>query len=208
MACPEKICRPAARRERAGFTLIELLVVMAIISLLAAILFPVFGQARKAARQTVCVSNLRQVGLALSLYREDYGDLPPHISTLVPAYVSAPRLLVCPNDPKQGQYGDGDARFEGNQFLASGVSYDYPPQWTLAQALAWWELGPPFGAGKWEDLTPVVECQWHWATQFHANWTQNAKNARGWELVLTMAGTVRRLRVEEPIANFTPERYR
>jgi len=53
-------------RHGSGFTLIELLVVVAIIALLAAILFPVFAKAREKARQSVCQSNLRQIGIALS----------------------------------------------------------------------------------------------------------------------------------------------
>jgi len=60
------------RRERRGFTLIELLVVIAIIAILAAILFPVFAKAREAARKTTCTSNLKQLSLAMSMYRVDY----------------------------------------------------------------------------------------------------------------------------------------
>ena len=61
----------APRRFRAGFTLIELLVVIAIISILAAILFPVFAQAREKARQATCASNLRQIGMGLLQYSGD-----------------------------------------------------------------------------------------------------------------------------------------
>ena len=65
--------------KRRGFTLIELLVVIAIIAILAAILFPVFAQAREKARQASCTSNLKQLTLAFAVYRADYdGRLPGH----------------------------------------------------------------------------------------------------------------------------------
>lgn len=69
--------RTAHRRISAGFTLIELLVVIAIIAILAAILFPVFAQARESARQTACTSNLRQIGLGLMMYVQDYDEVFP-----------------------------------------------------------------------------------------------------------------------------------
>ncbi len=61
-------------KKTAGFTLIELLVVIAIIAILAAILFPVFAQAREKARQTSCLSNTVQMGLALNMYVQDYDE--------------------------------------------------------------------------------------------------------------------------------------
>src|SRR5213592_717459 len=61
-----------------GFTLIELLVVIAIIAVLAAILFPVFAQARDKARQAACLSNLKQIGLAIGLYNQDYDERMPN----------------------------------------------------------------------------------------------------------------------------------
>jgi prepilin-type N-terminal cleavage/methylation domain-containing protein len=64
-------------RKLRGFTLIELLVVIAIIAILAAILFPVFAQARDKARSAACLSNLKQVGLALSMYTQDYDEILP-----------------------------------------------------------------------------------------------------------------------------------
>ena len=64
-------------RGNSGFTLIELLVVVAIIALLAAILFPVSARARESARRTACMSNLRQFGLALQMYVNDYDECFP-----------------------------------------------------------------------------------------------------------------------------------
>ncbi len=64
-------------RSHGAFTLIELLVVIAIISILAAILFPVFAQAREKARQTSCLSNLKQIGTSFAMYLEDYDERMP-----------------------------------------------------------------------------------------------------------------------------------
>jgi len=74
--------RALATRRRPAFTLIELLVVIAIIAILAAILFPVFAQAREKARQASCLSNLKQVGLAMLQYGQDYDEtLFPWVNT-------------------------------------------------------------------------------------------------------------------------------
>src|SRR5205823_4954449 len=68
---------PAMQRKNA-FTLIELLVVIAIIAILAAILFPVFAQARESARKTTCLSNMKQNGLAALMYVQDYDEQFPN----------------------------------------------------------------------------------------------------------------------------------
>jgi len=65
------------RGRKIGFTLIELLVVIAIIAILAAILFPVFAQARDKARSSACLSNLKQIGTSLHLYLQDYDETYP-----------------------------------------------------------------------------------------------------------------------------------
>jgi type II secretory pathway pseudopilin PulG len=64
--------------------------VIAIIAILAAILFPVFAQAREAARKTSCLSNMKQIGLAVSAYVSDYDEAFPYIYT---NYASAPRTM-------------------------------------------------------------------------------------------------------------------
>jgi prepilin-type N-terminal cleavage/methylation domain-containing protein len=68
-----------ARGKGAGFTLIELLVVIAIIAILAAILFPVFAKARDKARQTMCMSNMKQIGMALVQYSQDWDEAHPGV---------------------------------------------------------------------------------------------------------------------------------
>ncbi|NUL82246.1 MAG: prepilin-type N-terminal cleavage/methylation domain-containing protein [Armatimonadetes bacterium] len=105
--------------KRKGFTLIELLVVIAIIAILAAILFPVFAQAREKARQTQCVSNLRQLGTSLAMYASDYESLLP-VYVWPESYIIGARLMPyiknygifkCPTSPyDQGsmQYAQRD----------------------------------------------------------------------------------------------------
>lgn len=104
--------RNTAMKKR-GFTLIELLVVIAIIAILAAILFPVFARAREKARQTSCLSNLKQLGLAVQMYTQDYDEtycmsvygVPPNrIFTFYDAhlpYMKNVQIFQCPSDPRR-----------------------------------------------------------------------------------------------------------
>jgi prepilin-type N-terminal cleavage/methylation domain-containing protein/prepilin-type processing-associated H-X9-DG protein len=113
-----------SQRKKGGFTLIELLVVIAIIAILAAILFPVFAQAREKARGISCLSNLKQLGTAFTMYLQDYDEMvlpryaacpstgpapTPDASLLWPntiqPYVKNKQIFICPS-AINSKYGD------------------------------------------------------------------------------------------------------
>ncbi|MBI5830746.1 MAG: DUF1559 domain-containing protein [Armatimonadetes bacterium] len=95
------------RRSKSGFTLIELLVVIAIIAILAAILFPVFAKAREKARGSSCQSNVKQIGLGLLQYTQDYDEaLPqrgggsvPGWQAVIQPYLKSDQIFNCPSAP-------------------------------------------------------------------------------------------------------------
>ena len=134
------------RRHR-GFTLIELLVVIAIIAILAAILFPVFAKARDKARQSVCLSNMKQLGLSMLMYAEDYDETFPQVvdtgsglgiqERLFP-YMKSRDVMHCPNDPQQNTQ-----------------SYRWVPGCGNRPRVNWVD-----SANTWDFHAGVTDCNW------------------------------------------------
>lgn len=113
-----------ARAPRAGFTLIELLVVIAIIAILAAILFPVFARARENARRSSCQSNLKQIGLGLMQYLQDYDERYPFSTRedgvvwqdSVWPYIKSEALYKCPSSKTARTYNMNVGEMSMNQY--------------------------------------------------------------------------------------------
>jgi prepilin-type N-terminal cleavage/methylation domain-containing protein/prepilin-type processing-associated H-X9-DG protein len=125
------------RTRRIGFTLIELLVVIAIIAILAAILFPVFAQAREAARKSSCSSNLKQIGSAWMMYVQDYDEVTPQntwsngggayhpvvaVARLQP-YIKNTGVMRCPSDTGNGSWTAADEPAWGGGMINWSGSY-------------------------------------------------------------------------------------
>ena len=117
------------RHQARGFTLIELLVVIAIIAILAAILFPVFARARENARRASCQSNLKQIGLGLLQYSQDYDELlmPVYVGPApnqdfwtisIQPYLKSTQILQCPSD----SMNYGASGYYANALWAGGNS--------------------------------------------------------------------------------------
>ncbi len=121
-------------KRRRGFTLIELLVVIAIIAILAAILFPVFAKAREKARQSSCNSNVKQIGVAILAYCQDYDERYPRYSfgtwywpVVISPYMKSVQLFHCPSrkDTAQTWPGPTDptSTYCAYGYNGSGVGY-------------------------------------------------------------------------------------
>ena len=133
---------PTAGTKRSAFTLIELLVVIAIIAILAAILFPVFARARENARRSSCTSNLKQIGLGILQYAQDYDEkmVPSNIhgltgptaisgvrawSPLVQPYVKSAQVFACPSNTRNTQaFGNGETAADGTVIRTSYGTLD------------------------------------------------------------------------------------
>jgi prepilin-type N-terminal cleavage/methylation domain-containing protein/prepilin-type processing-associated H-X9-DG protein len=155
--------------RRSGFTLIELLVVIAIIAILAAILFPVFARAREKARQTSCLSNLKQMGLGAMMYAQDYDErlhcmlyglgaqgagCAPNSNWFYGAlepYMKNKQILICPSDTTAlyagvTNYGINYGLFSSAEGIATNIKGCYTQG---GKALG--KIGKPAEVGLYGD---------------------------------------------------------
>jgi len=169
-------------RQGKGFTLIELLVVIAIIAILAAILFPVFARAREKARQTTCLSNLKQLGMGLMMYAQDWDEQLPleptngnsHLGLVqgIYPYVKNRNIFYCPSINILVPYAADLANTDEN-WEQGNIGYYY---WSCEAAHAY---TGPFSQYMPNILSPVTTedpCkQWLMSDVFGKHfWTQGA----------------------------------
>jgi prepilin-type N-terminal cleavage/methylation domain-containing protein/prepilin-type processing-associated H-X9-DG protein len=153
---------------RKGFTLIELLVVIAIIAILAAILFPVFAQAKDAAKKSVALSNVKQLGLGYALYTNDTDDTYPQSVT----ERTSPNYATATSADEVEPY---PIRFKLYPYIKSGSSLPTAtsndggvwkdpsaPQWPVATTKQWWTVD--YGSNSNEENLPGASKQaWYQA---------------------------------------------
>lgn len=158
----------SATHRSKGFTLIELLVVIAIIAILAAILFPVFAQAREKARQTACISNEKQIGLGLMQYNQDYDGCFPHQQFYNQAanifydwedaldpYVESHDVYKCPSNPWAAYSLSGGRTTYPISYAPNGALF---PDWMITWTANDSEVPAP------AETVMIVESRAPWAS--------------------------------------------
>ena len=147
-----------------GFTLIELLVVIAIIGILAAMVFPVFARARDSARKAVCLSNVKNIALAVQMYLSDYDRFPPS------GHLSGPEADFVFTQPGRGGGGSVTSCWRwtwANPYLRWAVIWDEytrnrdvwrcpSPRWSASV----WFIVPDYGPGPWWEYLRAHQGEW------------------------------------------------
>ena len=167
-------------RSRCGFTLIELLVVIAIIAILAAILFPVFAQARAKARQTQCMSNLKQIALGALMYMQDYDEtFPTGLILGVPGpacqATANPWQCMYSRVPASSRFGSGNCTGASPPFTCSFFFFrDFNNVFRPSVAEQIWSYvknhrvfydpedpnGDRFASGRWTGAVMAASYMW------------------------------------------------
>ncbi|MBI5834835.1 MAG: DUF1559 domain-containing protein [Armatimonadetes bacterium] len=161
--------------RRQAFTLIELLVVIAIIAILAAILFPVFAKAREKARQSSCLSNEKQIAIAVMQYSQDYDETYPRVWTAtygpgggardwkndVDPYLKSTQVFVCPSKKAQ----------------AAGYGYSWWLATANGRALA--EIVEPVRTCLFNEIIQAVDRSWPWGFGTDLRFEPEARHLEG-----------------------------